>query len=262
VGVEPPSPSDIAQTILLEVLPALGAIDVGEAEHDEQQGASPLVRITPRGRSLFRGKAPAFDITMTGFVDETVLRIGSDATVGAIVSVFPFCGVGRVDSLLELEVSNASISRAVAAGFEGGINRTAISGLAAPTPAIARMLDQLSVVLGRVSYVSAGGFLWCDDADVREMLRSRRLSADLFLDPSPPGGLLVAPGATMDMLTRRCRALGVEVTEDGHLMRARSSAPPEAIEDVGSPGPTRRGKKTERSAGSRPRKATGSRRQG
>ncbi|HEY4102594.1 MAG TPA: hypothetical protein VGM44_01845, partial [Polyangiaceae bacterium] len=63
------------------------------------------------------------------------------------------------------------------------------------------------------------------DPEVRELLRTRRQSADLFVDPSPPAGLLLAVGADLERVARRCRALGVEVLVDGEVYRTRSIPP-------------------------------------
>ncbi len=60
---------------------------------------------------------------------------------------------------------------------------------------------------------------------MREMLRTRRPTQELFVDPSPPGGLLVASGVDLDRLARRCRTIGVEVLVDGQAVRARTIPP-------------------------------------
>lgn len=234
VGLEAPTPTDVAQSIVLESLPALGVIDLGEAdfEDDSPQDESPLVRITPRGRAILQGKVPAVEPTPTAFFDETLLRIGNDACVGSILALFPFVEVGKVADVLELDISHAAISRAVASGVEGDLIRASLCSLVEPSAAVSKALDQLSVVLGRVTYVPAAGFLWCDDADVREMLRSRRQTADLFVDPSPPGGLLLVANAQIEAVARRCRALGVEVVVEGQVMRARSTVPPAMVDGM------------------------------
>jgi hypothetical protein len=65
------------------------------------------------------------------------------------------------------------------------------------------------------------GRVWIEDADIRELLRTRRATAELFVDPSPPGGLLVAPGVDIDRLRRRCRSIGVEITLEAERASAR-----------------------------------------
>ncbi len=79
--------------------------------------------------------------------------------------------------------------------------------------------------MGRATWQSASGFLWVEDANVREMLRTRRPTQELFVDPSPPAGLLVAAGVDLERLSRRCRTVGVELLVDGHVVRARTMPP-------------------------------------
>jgi hypothetical protein len=105
---------------------------------------------------------------------------------------------------------------------------------ALPDP-IQRLLTQASTVLGRAEFVGSQGFLWVDDPEIRELLRTRRQTADLFVDPSPPGGLLIAPGIDVERLSRRCRALGVEVLVDGEIYRSRSTAPPRRLSVTPAP---------------------------
>jgi hypothetical protein len=80
---------------------------------------------------------------------------------------------------------------------------------------------------------------------VRELLRTRRQTQDLFVDPSPPGGLLIAPGVELDRVARRCRGLGIEVIVNGNVYRSRSSAPPRPA-SVPPPAAARRASGTRR----------------
>ena len=121
-----------------------------------------------------------------------------------------------------------SLARALAAGVEAEIVKARIEAVAPMPDTLSRLIAQASVVLGRGSLVSANGFVWIDDATIREMLRTRRQTADLFIDPSPPGGLLIQPSVDLDRLMRRCRALGVEIATEGNTVRARSVPPPSA----------------------------------
>jgi len=104
--------------------------------------------------------------------------------------------------------------------------RARIEALAPLPETLSRTLAQASVVVGRASHVPAAGFLWVEDANVREMLRTRRATQELFIDPSPPGGLLVAAGVDLDRLARRCRTIGVEILAEGQVVRARTVPPP------------------------------------
>jgi hypothetical protein len=86
--------------------------------------------------------------------------------------------------------------------------------------------------------------LWVDDANVRELLRTRRSTGELFVDPSPPGGLLVSAAVDLDRLVRRCRTIGVEIVTEGQVVRARSIPPPA----VGAPSGAHRKPSTTRMA--------------
>ena len=46
---------------------------------------------------------------------------------------------------------------------------------------------------------------------MREVLLRAKSTQDLFVDPSPTGGLLVQAGIDLERVARRCRSVGVEV---------------------------------------------------
>ena len=60
--------------------------------------------------------------------------------------------------------------------------------------------------------------------------RTRRPASELFVDPSPPAGLLILPDVDADKLVRRCRALGVEIEVDGEALRAKNATMPPPAE--------------------------------
>lgn len=231
-SLEAPSPSDVARRMVLESLPSLGIVDVGESEpEDESDGdLGPLVRITPRGRAILQGKRPSGAPMPATFDNDGPLRIGPGTKVASILTLSLFVEIGKVADQLDLIISSATLSRAVALGLDSGLIRASIESVAPVPEPLCRVLDQMSVVVGRVTYVRASAFLWCDEPDVRETLRTRRQTADLFVDPSPPSGLLLAEGKDIDLVARRCRSLGVEVLLDGQIVRARSTMPPRGSE--------------------------------
>lgn len=192
-------------------------------------GSGRILRITARGRAYFNGVAPERRRD-SAFRDHQVLRIGESATVARVLSLLPFVELGRVDEQLELVVTAASVSAALATGIDAAAIRQRLESVATLPEPVARVLVQASAVLGRAQFVSSPGFLWVDDPELRELLRTRRQTADLFLDPSPPGGLLVAPGVELERIVLRCRTLGVEVLVDddarGAGVSARSAASP------------------------------------
>ncbi|MGH7438108.1 MAG: hypothetical protein ACRENE_20690, partial [Polyangiaceae bacterium] len=232
--LEPVEPMEVARRIVHESLPALGILDLGEDEdlpHDteteDEAGSPPLaLRLTTRGRALLAGKLPPGDEAPSKFLDTHVLRLSGSASIGAILAVAPFIELGRAAETLDLIVAPQTLARALSAGLEAEILRTRIEALAPLPDTLSRLLAQASIVVGRATWVAAAGFLWVEDANVREMLRTRRPTQELFIDPSPPGGLLVVAGTDIERLARRARTIGVEILVDGQILRARTVPPP------------------------------------
>jgi hypothetical protein len=147
----------------------------------------------------------------------------------------PFIEIGRSTDTLDLIVSPQALARALSAGFDADALRQRIEAVAPLPESLSRTLAQASVVVGRGSFVPVAGFLWVEDPNVREMLRTRRSTAELFVDPSPPAGLLVAAGVDLDRVVRRARTVGVEILVDGAVARARTLPPP-PVRSTPSPG--------------------------
>ncbi|HEY1694113.1 MAG TPA: hypothetical protein VGG39_18220 [Polyangiaceae bacterium] len=231
-GLELVEPMEVARRIVHESLPALGLLDLGEDEdlpHDAEAdgGRAPLaLRLTARGRALLAERAPIADASGSKFLDTHVLRLGPNARVGAVLAVAPFAEVSRAAETLDLVVAPQTLARALSAGLEAEIVRNRLEALAPLPETLSRTLAQASVVVGRATYEAASGFLWVEDGNVRELLRTRRPTQELFVDPSPPGGLLIAPGVDVDRLVRRCRTVGIEILAEGQVIRARTMPPP------------------------------------
>jgi hypothetical protein len=224
-GVEVPDVLTITRRIALETLPALGIIDLGGSAEEIADGA-PTVRLTPRGRALLGGVKPTIDPTPSKFLDTQALRVGQSARIAHVLALSPFAELGRVGAELDLLLTPQAIARALSVGIDSDAVRARIE-LIAPLPdTISRLLVQASTVIGRGSMVAASGFLWVDDPEVRELLRTRRPACELFVDPSPPGGLLVLPDVDVERVVRRCRSLGVEVEVEAGMMRARGHMTP------------------------------------
>ncbi len=234
-GIEPVEPLEVARRIVHESLPALGILDLGEDEdlpHDPELDGpeAPIaLRLTARGRALLADKVPAGEASQSKFLDTHVLRLGPQARVGAILSVAPFVEVGRAAETLDLIIAPQTLARALSAGLEADVLRARIEAIAPLPESLSRTLAQASIVVGRGTWTAATGFLWVEDGNVREMLRTRRNTQELFIDPSPPGGLLVAPGIDLERLARRCRTIGVEILSEGQVVRARTIPPPPSI---------------------------------
>jgi hypothetical protein len=233
-GLEPVEPMEVARRIVHDSLPALGILDLGEDEDlprdAETDGDRPPIalRLTARGRALLADKVPSGEASASQFLDTHVLRLGPQAKVGAILAVAPFVEVARAAESLDLIVAPQTLARALSAGLEADVLRARIEALAPLPESLSRTLAQASVVVGRATWAAATGFLWVEDGNVREMLRTRRPTQELFVDPSPSGGLLVAAGVDLDRLARRCRTIGVEILADGQVVRARTVPPSQA----------------------------------
>lgn len=223
-AVEPPAVIEITRRIALETLPALGIIDLGGSA--DASGGGPTLRLTPRGRALLGGSRPNIDPTPSKFIDSQVLRVGPSARIAHVLALAPFAELGRVGDQLDVMLTPPSIAKALSVGIDGDALRARIEAIAPLPDTISRMLIQASAVIGRASLVASSGFLWVEDVEVRELLRTRRPACELFLDPSPPAGLLIAPDIDVDRVIRRCRSLGVEVEVEGGVARVRTHPTP------------------------------------
>ncbi len=225
-GIESMTPAEIARRIALDSLHVLGVVDLGDPDADDTDDEiGPTLRITPRGRAYLEGSSPEREPEPSRFVDNEVLRIGGDARTAHVAALAPFVDVGSVARHFDIALTPQAISLALSAGYDTDTIRSRLEEVATLPDPVARLLVQASAVVGRAEFVSCEGFLWVEDSEVREMLQTRRQTADLFVDPSPPAGLLVAPGIDMERLARRCRGLGIEVIVEGEVYKTRSMAP-------------------------------------
>jgi hypothetical protein len=261
VGAEAVEPLEVARRIVQESLPALGLVDLGSEEEDGAVGEPPpdaagpetasretsgrvgdtpkppatiRLRLTPRGRALLAGRRTPIDDAPSKFLDTHVLRLGQTARVHAVIALAPFVEVGRASETVDLIVAPQTLARALSAGFDADVLRQRIEAVAPLPDTLSRTLAQASLVVGRATFVSSAGFLWVEDGNVRELLRSRRATAELFVDPSPPAGLIVQQGVDLDRLSRRCRTVGVEILVDGQIVRARTQPAPRLTPTAGT----------------------------
>jgi hypothetical protein len=228
-GVEALTPAEVARRIAFESLHALGVVDIGDADTEDADSLGPTLRITPRGRSFLSepgaNTGPKSSSDHSRFTDNQALRIGPLTKTGHVLALSPFVEVGAVGGTIDVLITAQTLALALGAGFEADVIQARIELVAALPDPIARTLAQASAVLGRGEFVATSGFLWVEDPEVRELLRTRRQTQDLFIDPSPPAGLLLAPAVDLERLARRCRSLGVEVVVEGEVYRTRSVAP-------------------------------------
>jgi hypothetical protein len=232
---EPPPLSSVVRRIVLETLPVLGVVDLG---NDSRMGmpavsgdgeADPsltALRLTQRGRALIHDK-PIPISKGSEFIDSHVLRVGATALIGHVMALGPLAETGRVEDTIDLVLSPTAIARAIESGAMGDEIRDRIEAVASLPGSLSQILERASVMVGKGSLVLATAFLWVEDPDIRELLRTRKTTSELFVDPSPPAGLLVAPGVDLERLIRRCRGVGVEIESSisENAMRARALTP-------------------------------------
>ncbi len=228
-GVEAPDPIATARTIVLESLHALGAVDVGGGERGAADGddSELALRVTARGRELFaRCDLPCSESFARRASDpshmvERVLKVGGDARIAALLELAPFVEVSALEPGLEVELSAAGIARGLALGICVDEMHRRLQAIAPVSETAERALVEAGTVLGSGAFVPACGFLWVEDRELCALLRSRASVAEQFVEPSPPGGLLIAPGVDVERLVRRCRALGIEIHGTEGVLRAR-----------------------------------------
>jgi hypothetical protein len=230
------SPLDVAQRIVLESLFVLGAVDLGGADVNSATGSGEIsslaLRLTSRGRRCIAGVAPEKGAD-SEFTEARRLRVGSEAQVAQVLALSSWVDVVSADAALELEVSVAAVSRGLAEGVHADDMLRDLSALAPLHPELRQALAQVGTVIGRGTLTGVSAFLWVDDPEVRRMLLSTPTLLELFVDPSPPGGLLVGPFVDLDGLVRRCRALGVDVAVEESAVRVRhSTVPPPKKSDM------------------------------
>ncbi len=224
LGIELAEPVESGRRMAVESLHILGVVDLAEPdEGDEVVG--PMLRITPRGRAWLSGNLPHVDQGGGKFIDSQTLRVGCIAKLAHVMELNALTEVGNVEGDLDLIMTPRTLALAIGTGIDPSILRARLERIAPLPDPIERQLAQASTVLGRAEFVSAAGFIWIDDPEVRRMLSTRRSTADLFVNPSPPSGLLVAAGVDLDKLARRCRTLGVEILDDGEVHYAQSTPP-------------------------------------
>ena len=233
-GVPVPEPVGLVRRMTFESLHGLGLVDLGDPEATEDDEAEPAVRLTSRGRAMLQQPSPALPASPSAFLDEETLLVGPSTPLALLLQVVAVADFGRITDDLELLVTQTTVSRALAQGLDGEKLQAQLAAIAPLPEPLIRHFARASAVLARAVYAPASAFLWIDDENIRELLLSRRQTGDLFLDPSPAGGLLVAAGVDLERLVRRCRALGVEITQEGRVLKVGSTTtpPPSAVAEA------------------------------
>ncbi|MCA9627530.1 MAG: hypothetical protein KC766_07690, partial [Myxococcales bacterium] len=88
LGIEPPTPIEVARRIVFETLFNLGVVDLGDVEDEAQEGElGTTVRLTPRGRAYLSDVPPKTRDTQASFLDTHALRFGAETLVGHAVAI-------------------------------------------------------------------------------------------------------------------------------------------------------------------------------
>jgi len=224
MSLELAQPIEIARRMAVETLHVLGVVDLADPDQGDDV-VGPMLRITPRGRSWLTGDGRGTEAQVGKFIDNQTLRVGNAVQLATVLELNALTEVGNVEGDLDLILTPRTLALAIGTGIDPSVLRSRLEIVAALPDPIQRQLAQASTVLGRAEFVPAAGFIWIDDPEVRRMLSTRRSTADLFVNPSPPSGLLVTAGVDLDKLARRCRTLGVEILDEGRVHFAKSAAP-------------------------------------
>src|SRR4029078_48645 len=112
-------------------------------------GASTTVRLTPRGRALLGRRATPNASERSHFVDTHVLRVGPTALVGHVLALSVLAEVGRVEDMIDLVLSPATLARAISAGALSDEIRDRIEAVAPLPDSLSQLLVQASVVVGK-----------------------------------------------------------------------------------------------------------------
>ncbi len=224
-GIDVVAPQQAVRTMLLESLPLLGAVDIGAESPSDTGGEAGGLSIRASARVLaWLGVGPPIppQNETTRYVAALTLRLGERAAVSDVLAAGELLEPGRTDRELELIISRAKVEHAVLAGGSPQLLREHLEALAPLSDEAERLLQSVAQARARVEYVAASGFVWVDDPALLDELRERRALAKLFVEPSPPGGLLVSPGVSAERLSLRLRRYGIELLSEGAGQRLRA----------------------------------------
>lgn len=221
-NVPPPEPVALVRRMAFESLHGLGLLDLGDPDAEEGAEEEPAVRLTSRGRALLQKALPPPQKTPSRFLDDETLQIGPSTPLASLLQVAMISDFGRIGEDLELMITQSTIARALSLGLEGERLQAQIEAISALPESVLQYFARANTILARSVYTPAMGFLWIEDENIREMLLTRRQTSDLFIDPSPAGGLLIAANVDLERLLRRCRALGIEILQEGRVLKANS----------------------------------------
>ena len=170
------------------------------------------LRLTPRGRALLAGSPLTQDPNPSKFVDTQALRVGRDRPrIASVLALGHFAmSSGRVGDQLDLLLTPPSLARALSAGIESdSLQISAYIESIAPLPDG----DFSHARAGELGHRQGGargrrrGSSGSAIPTFASFLRTRRPAAELFVDPSPPGGLFGRSRASISSASSGAAAL-------------------------------------------------------
>jgi len=205
------SPESVVRHLIVGSLPALGALDRGAGEAGE------LVRLSARARAWLgeddKLSAPPPTETPTATWEGAGrLKVGARAAVGAVIALADAANVWLADGEIFVEVTSDTVDRAVQRGVLLETVRDRLLELARSLDAGAeRALDAAAKTRIPCELLPVAGFLLLDDERLRDALLADDAARELFVVPSPSGGLLVREGVTHARVSRAVRRNGGEI---------------------------------------------------
>lgn len=188
---------------------ALGVLDRADRA-DAGLGTSSAVHVAARTRSLWSQVVPASEAALAVQpLGPLRFELGPQTQIAATLAAGPLLEPSGFDPRLTFEVSPQGVERFALAGGTAAQMRALLEPLGTWTDASQALVEEATRSRVRLDLAPAAGFVWIEDEALRERLRTQSGLAVLFVEPSPPGGLLVRAGVSLERLLKACRARGV-----------------------------------------------------
>lgn len=187
---------------------ALGVLD--RADRAEALGTSSAVHVAVRTRSLWSQAAPASEAAVAvQALGPLRFEVGPATQIAATLAASALLEPAGFEQRLTFEVSAQSVEQFALAGGTAAQMRALLEPLGTWTDASQALVEEATRSRVRLDLAPAAGFVWIEDEALRERLRTQTGLAALFIEPSPPGGLLVRTGVSLERLLKACRARGI-----------------------------------------------------
>lgn len=227
------TPRAAVERILRVSLPLLGAVDVGRAEHENDRAgeahAREVVRLSARARRWLADPAPG-----SGAPEGTPaesrweggrFRIDPTTPIVRVLAAADAIDVVLSGGDLVGLVTEATLRRAIERGAdldEIAARLESIAGPFADDQPAQRAFE--SVRAGRIlcTLVPASAFVAIADPALLAQLAADADAAELFVFPSPAGGLLVRDGVPLARVSRFLRRYGGEIAISDSPSKIRS----------------------------------------